>query len=251
MALDLEAIVNKFSSNLHGFYDAASNELAINQIRPPRWLKTYLAFASLEKCRTFVGDQGEHHYCHFAMGRRKGLKQQKIHEYLGNARTLSNNIHLPPPLLSEHLVDFTITSATLAQGQGKSNLTNGKKFSILMAAESELVPNFNKVLEDCLKLLDVISPLKVLLMPAASKVDTIADRKSKIEKLFNAHGPIPHQQSSEWLVLGIPLLSDWTKKQRDPARLLRQIYTLELEQETYSLVPKPAWWTEAVLITNP
>ena len=62
-----------------------------------------------------------------------------------------------------------------------------------MACESEINEGFGKeVLEDGLKLLDVVAPLKVLIYPSVAAEDGIADRKWRLAKLFNSHGTDEH-----------------------------------------------------------
>ena len=52
---------------------------------------------------------------------------------------------------------------TLEQGWGGEDPPAGVKFQLLLAAESEINEGFGKdVLEDGLKLLDTIAPVKVL-----------------------------------------------------------------------------------------
>ena len=53
--------------------------------------------------------------------------------------------------MTEHLVDFSLSQASLPQGQGIEPLA-GPQYKLLMAAESELVTDLGEVLEDCLKL---------------------------------------------------------------------------------------------------
>ena len=72
MALELDGIVKRFSSNLYGLYHAAHESLLELQMQPPCWIKSYLIF-SLEKCRSHLalGLKAPSPYCRFSLGSAK------------------------------------------------------------------------------------------------------------------------------------------------------------------------------------
>lgn len=251
MSINLEQVVTRFSENLLGFYQAANANLGSLVMPRPRWLRSYLVFSALEKCRDLAADgaASETVYCRFSLGRRTRKNHAELEELLHLHRSLNDAGAIRPERLSEYLVDFTVSAGTLSQARGDSDFPDDARFRLLMAAESELDSDFSKVLEDCLKLLDVVSPFKVMVFCSSSQDGAILRRKERLEKLFNSHDPAgAHQAQSQWLLLGIPTFADWERQDGDVANLKHQVYTLAVENKQYRL-PNQTGWTNQAAIT--
>ncbi len=244
MPFDLAQITGRFSSSLYWIYGRAQHKLGDNS--PPWWLKTYLAFCSLESFRDLLGCPEQHVYCRFSLGQR-GPDEKELDEYVSGLRLYNPSAHGRPTKLTEHLVDFSLSQASLRQGQGLDDLT-GARYMLLVAAESELVTDLGKVLEDCLKLVDTAAPLKVLLFPSNRQPAAAARRKDAIEKLLNRNESSTLHEGTQWLFLAIPLFQDWMREDGHIPSLDRAVYTLQFNngenvapEKRYSLHAEN-WW---------
>lgn len=174
--------------------------------------------------------------------------QEELDKYISGLRLYNPNAHGRPTQLTEHLVDFSISQASLRQGQGQDALAAGGRYKMLVAAESELVTDLGNTLEDCLKLVDTTAPLKVLLYPSNRQQAARARRKEAIERLFNRNASSTLHLEAQWLFLAIPLFRDWVREDGDIPSLCRSVYTLRHNPEAggnarYTLQSED-WWND-------
>jgi hypothetical protein len=244
---ELSAIVGRFSSSLYWLYGQAQGELGNDS--PPWWLKTYLAFCALESVRNLLGTPAQQVYCRFSLGDRGPKDMKELDDFISLKRLYNPNVQGRPTTLMEHVVDFSASQASLLQAQGLQALDGGVRYKMLLAAESELVPDLKNVLEDCLKLVDVTAPLKVLLYPSNRQEAAKNRRKNAIQQLFNNCESDSLLVGTQWLFLAIPLFQDWVREDGDIQGLCRYVYTLEpapAGQEGIRYVVQPRqWWNDA------
>jgi hypothetical protein len=236
---DLKRICRRFTRFMHHAVCAvrASNY----KPKKPEWIEKLIVFYSLERCRDLIPGDGDPVWCHFTLGAiPKGEAEAKVREVIENVRGL--NFKDPAATtLSEYIVDFSFSTFNLRHLFGSEPMPENRKFRLLLAAESEMDLRQQWVLDDFVKLLEVKSPVKIVVFQARTG-DQRTALLNAFQGILRRHGRYDPATEPDWLFVGIPPYSEWVKKAEDPEGLNRQVHIVHPGSNPAVVEERADWW---------
>ena len=209
------------------------------------WVHTMQIFFSLEDTRDVFGrlDGSVPVRCRFSMGIPDEEAKLKLDDLAKKTRGTHFLAEHAKGLLEEYLLDFSFSEYTLDQLRQPATMPAGKKFRLLLVAESEMSPVKEKTYEDFTKLIEVNAPVRVMVHFAKTQTGKIGEIKKAFEDILAGHNGFARARTADWLFIGIPDYTKWVDRWNEPEKLPRTVFRLDSTSAAPRLVEEASWWS--------
>jgi len=175
---DMERICRRFTSHMHRGV-CAIKASGFKPKRSDAWIEKLVVLFALEHCRDLISGEGDPIRCHFTLG---NIPKDEVAAKVRAAVESVRGFNMKDPAattLSEYLVDFSFSAYSLKHILGTKVVPPGGKFRLLLAAESEMSFEHRLVIDDFVKLLEIKSPVKVVVFQSRT-----GERRTALAQAF-------------------------------------------------------------------